>query len=67
MDIALKESEAGEMFGYSDGKGARAWIDNQYDMYRKGIISQTSGKIERYSRRDLCRRMAALLDDIIKK
>ena len=65
MDVALKESEAGEMFDYGDYNGAKEWIDSQYDLYKKGIIPKTSGKIDRYSRMELCRRMAELLDELI--
>lgn len=67
MDIALKESEAGEMFDYSDYAGAKEWIDKQYEMYRSGIIPKTSGKIDCYSREVLCGRMAALFDELIRK
>ncbi len=67
MDIALKESEAGAMFDYGDHEGAKAWINSQYELYKSGIVPQTSGKIDRYSRKDLCRRMAGLLDEITKE
>ncbi|MFA6333979.1 MAG: glycosyltransferase [Bacteroidales bacterium] len=67
MDVALKESEAGEMFDYGDYAGAKKWIDTQYDLYKKGIVPKTSGKIDRYSRKELCHRMAELLDEIIEK
>jgi len=66
MDIALKESEAGEMFGYDDYEGAKKWIDGHYEMYKNGIVSKTSGKIDRYSREGLCGRMAEILDELIK-
>jgi len=65
MDVALKECEAGAMFDYQDYTGAKIWIRQQYAMYKNGEISIPSGKIENYSREGLCRRMAALLDEII--
>ncbi len=65
MDIALRECEAGAMFDYVDYSGARAWIEKQYDLYQKGELYIPSGKIENYSREGLCRRMSALLDEII--
>jgi len=34
-------------------------------LYKKGEIYIPSGKIENYSREGLCRRMSALLDEII--
>lgn len=66
MDVALKESEAGEMFDYSDYAGAKEWIDRQYDLFKKGETPVTSGKIDRYSRRGLCKSMAELLDELIQ-
>lgn len=65
MDVALKECEAGAMFDYSDYAGAKAWIEREYELYKKGEIYIPSGKIENYSREGLCRRMSALLDEII--
>jgi len=67
MDIALNESEAGAMFDYSDHKGAKEWIDGQYELYRRGEVPVMSGKIDRYSRRGLCKNIAELLDELIKK
>jgi len=66
MDIALKESEAGAMFDYSDHKGAKEWIDGQYELYRRGVVLVMSGKIDRYSRRGLCKNIAELLDELIQ-
>ncbi|MFA5848660.1 MAG: glycosyltransferase [Bacteroidales bacterium] len=66
MDIALNESEAGAMFDYSDHKGAKEWINNQYEHYRRGEIPVMSGKIDRYSRRGLCKNIAELLDELIQ-
>ncbi len=66
MDIALGESEAGAMFDYSDYKGAKEWIDVQYEFFRRGEVPVMSGKIDRYSRRGLCEKIAELLDELIK-
>ncbi len=65
MDVALRECEAGAMFDYADYSGAKSWIEKQYELYKKGEIYIPSGKIENYSREGLCRRMSALLDEII--
>ncbi|OFY44622.1 MAG: hypothetical protein A2X18_03355 [Bacteroidetes bacterium GWF2_40_14] len=67
MDIALTESEAGAMFDYSDYKGAKEWIDGQYELYRSGEVPVMSGKIDRYSRKGLCKNIAELLDELTKK
>ena len=65
MDIALKECEAGEMFDYGDYTGAKEWIDSQYEFFKNGIATGTTGKIDKYSREGLCRRMAELLDELV--
>ncbi len=67
MDIALRNSEAGEMFDYKDFSGPQKWIDNQYNLFKEGTISKTSGKIEDYSRKGLCKKMAQVLDELIEK
>lgn len=66
MDIALTESQAGSMFDYLDYRGAKEWIDNQYDFYRRGEVPVMSGEIDRYSRRGLCKNIAELLDELIQ-
>jgi glycosyltransferase involved in cell wall biosynthesis len=67
MDIALKESEAGVMFDYCDFAGAKEWIDSQYELFKNGIDTGNTGKIDKYSREGLCGRMAELLDELVLK
>ncbi len=67
MDIALEESRAGEMFDYEDYPGVAKWVDAQYALYTIGGAPVMEGDILKYSRRELTKKMAAVLDDICKK
>lgn len=67
MDIALGESEGGAMFDYDDERGCRRWIEDRYAEYRAGGVPPADGNIEIYSRRELTKRLAHLLDEMIKK
>ena len=67
MDIALSECEAGEMFDYNNKAAIAKWIDSRYEEYRGTGIPPVSGKIEKYSRRELTRAMAAVLDEITER
>jgi len=67
MDIALEESRAGEMFDYENYDGVAKWIDAQYALYTIGAAPVMDGDISKYSRRELTKKMAAVLDEICKK
>jgi len=67
MDIALEESRAGEMFDYENYDGVAKWIDAQYALYTIGAAPVMEGDISKYSRRELTKKMAAVLDEICKK
>lgn len=67
MDVALGESEGGTMFDYEDERGCRRWLEDRYAEYLTGFVPPTDGNIEKYSRRELTRRLALLLDEITRK
>lgn len=67
MDIALQESGAGEMFDYEDYQGVARWLYDKYDNYIRGLETDVKSDISKYSRRELTRRVAGVLDDISKK
>lgn len=67
MDISLEESRAGEMFDYENYDGVAKWIDAQYALYTIGAAPVMEGDISKYSRRELTKKMAAVLDEICKK
>ena len=67
MYIALDECEAGKMFDYDNKEDVAQWIDSRYEEYKGAGIPPVSGKIEKYSRRELTAAMAAVLDEITEK
>ena len=66
MDIALGESEGGAMFDYDDERGCRRWLEDRYAEYLAGGVPPADGNIDIYSRRELTKRLALLLDEIVR-
>lgn len=67
MDIALEESGCGTMFDYQDREGVTAFIEEQYRLFEAGKTPIIKGKIEAYSRIELTRKMATVLNSVIIK
>ena len=67
MDIALCESEGGAMFDYDDERGSRRWLEERYAEYLSGAVPPADGNIEKYSRKELTKRLALLLDKITRE
>ena len=67
MDIALGESEGGAMFDYDDVRGCRRWLEDRYAEYKSGEVPPADGNIEKYSRKELTRRLALILDEITRE
>jgi hypothetical protein len=67
MDIALGESEGGAMFDYDDVRGCRRWLEDRYAEYKSGVVPPADGNIEKYSRKELTRRLALILDEITRE
>lgn len=67
MDIALEECEAGKMFDYDNKADIAEWIDRRYEEYKGTGIPPVSGKIEKYSRRELTARLAGVLNEITER
>ena len=67
MDIALEECEAGKMFDYDNKADIAEWIDRRYEEYKGAGIPPVSGKIEKYSRRELTARLAGVLNEITER
>ncbi len=65
MDNALIECGAGEMFEYYDYKGAKEWIDREYERYLAGTAQEKPSDIEKYSREKLCKKMSELIEETI--
>ena len=62
IDIVLEECCAGIMLPYDNESDLRERIESYYKKFKNSEISYTSGSIERYSRRVLTQKMAAVMD-----
>ncbi len=67
MDIALEESGCGTMFDYQDSNGVSAFLEEQYKLFQAGQIPIVKGNIDAYSRVELTRQMATVLNTLIAK
>jgi len=67
MDIALEESGCGTMFDYQDSEGVASFIEEQYQLFKEGKILTVQGTIDLYSRIELTRKMANVLNSVIAK
>lgn len=65
MDIALEESGCGTMFDYQDSDGVAVFIEEQYRLFEGGQTPIINGKIDAYSRIELTRKMAHVLNSVI--
>lgn len=65
-DVAaiLQETAAGRISGFEDERTLRENILHYYQLYKEGKLEVASSGTERFSRRELTRRMAALLDSL---
>ena len=66
MDTTLRNSQAGDLFGYGTDEKLKTKIDEYYEQYKTNGILPTTGTIEQYSRKELTRKMASIMDDAIK-
>lgn len=60
----LRETGAGELFGFSDYQGMKAAVMRLYEAYRAGELKTVTGTIERFSRKNCAADYARLLDGI---
>ena len=61
----LSETGAGVMADWDDAELVRSFIIDQYKHHLAGEIPAPKGDIDKYSRRNLTKRLAALLDKVI--
>ena len=62
----LEETGGGRMFDFEDAEGARAFLRRHYEAWRAGapLRGAPPDRLERYSRREQTRRLAALLSSL---
>ena len=65
MARVLSDARAGEMFSWYDEAGLRGFLERAWERFRGAGIPPTSGEIDRYTRQQLTRELAALLDSVL--
>ena len=65
MARVLSDARAGEMFSWYDEAGLRGFLERAWERFRSTGIPPTSGPIDRYTRQQLTRELAALLDSVL--
>lgn len=63
----LQEAEAGMVVDFDDKEGFKKSVIELYQNWKSGNRRKTSSGITRFSRKELCGRVAAILDEITKK
>jgi glycosyltransferase involved in cell wall biosynthesis len=63
----LRETAAGRIAGFEDSAGLRQQVDELYELYQQGRLTVSPGGTEKYSRRELTRKLAHILDEITGK
>lgn len=66
MAQILRQSGAGETFDWDDAGGIRGFIDRSWEAFRSGTLSVDVEGVEQYSRRSTARKMAALMNSLVK-
>ena len=65
MAAVLQETAAGEMCDWENESAIRAFLTRAWETFREqGSVPPTTGAVEKYSRRNLTRELAALLDKV---
>lgn len=60
----VEETQAGTFFNYSEGKSLESQILRYYEDFKKGSLIISSQGIEKYSRRELTRQMAYVIQNL---
>ena len=66
MAQILRQSGAGETFDWDDAVGIRGFIDRSWEAFRSGTLSIDVEGVEQFSRRSTARKMAALMNSLVK-
>ena len=63
----LQEAEAGMVVDFDDKEGFKKSVMELYQNWKSGSRRKTSPGISRFSRKELCGRVATILDEIAKR
>lgn len=67
MASILASARAGETFGWDETEAVKAWIEDKFIQWSNGQLRPADGEIRKYTRRELARQYAALLDKLTEK
>lgn len=65
VSVILEESKAGKHFGYEDAQGVEQFILEQFALWKSQNSASETENIEQYSRRNLTRKLADLLHQLV--
>lgn len=63
---AVSITKSGEVFEYDEKERLKSWIEERYRLYLSGKDDYTSGDIEIFSRRGLCKRVSDYIFELTK-
>lgn len=66
MARILAETNAGEVYDWEEYESIKAYIDRSWEKFQSGTLVAETENIEKYSRRELTRTMAALFEKLLK-
>lgn len=63
----LDETKAGKHFGYDDLEGVKAFILEKFDLWKSGNLLENNQNIEQFSRKNLTKKLAEILNQLVRK
>ena len=67
MAKIIRDTASGVVYDWPDEEKIKAWIDFCWEEWCSGEIPDNSSSIGAYTRRNLTRKLASILDEVIKK
>ena len=67
MARVVADCRAGGVFDWDNLQGIKDFVDKSWTAFLSGGVPAVDGNIEQYSRRNLTRQLASLLNDIVKR
>ncbi|WP_292010336.1 glycosyl transferase family 1 [Chryseobacterium sp.] len=65
-DVAtiLNETQSGRHFNYQDSDRMKSFIMEKFDLWKKGLLQNNTQNIEKFSRKNLTKKLAEILDQL---
>ncbi len=64
VDKIIKETSSGSLFSFSEDPGT--FIKKQYQLYKEKVIETNKKSLQKYSRKDLTKKLSELMDSVLK-